>query len=142
MSLIVRALPLAMVVLATAGGAAKADGRLNSHPWDFQVHNRDIATSRATTMWQVERADGLGRGGMLSGSIGLGGGFGGVPGVGSVANMNVITVVVGDSSVVDVAVETEQGNSGQVSATATAITAIGAVIDAGATGANPPESRP
>lgn len=125
--------PLAFVIgcALLGGSAARADDRLNSHPWDYRVHGDVAATGRAVTMWQAERADRPG-GGFPGGPTASGGGFGGLPGVGSVANMNLITVVVGDNSVVDVAVEAEQQNSGALSANATAVTATGGLVEVGA----------
>lgn len=124
--------PLAFVIgcALLGGSAARADDRLNSHPWDYGVHGNVAATGRAVTMWQAEQA---GRpGGFLGGSTASGGGFGGLPSVGSVANMNLITVVVGDNSVVDVAVEAEQQNTGALSANATSVTATGGLVEVGA----------
>lgn len=126
--------PLALLICCTllGGSAAHADDRLNSHPWDYKVHGGVTATGRATMMWQVEQAGSAAS--FSSAALASNGGFGGLPSVGSVANMNLITVVVGDNSVVDVAVEAEQHNTGALSASATSVASTGGLVEIGAVG--------
>lgn len=126
MSLLHRA-PLALLIGCGAlVTAAHADDRFNARPWDYKVHGSATGPTRATLMWQAERTGASGWAGSASGS---GGALGGMPSVGSVANMNVVTVVVGDRSTVDVAVEADQRNTGAIKATA--VTATGATVNLG-----------
>jgi len=129
--------PLAFLIGCAVLGAvaAHADDRLNSHPWDFKVRGGAAATARASIMWQAEQSGGAG--GLSAAGLASGGGLAGLPSVGSVANMNLITVMVGDNSVVDVAVEADQQNTGALSATATAVTAVGDMVDVGRVGSAP-----
>lgn len=126
-----RQVPLALLVfggVVATSSLARASDRLNNHPWDYQVRGAASATHRATVMWQADQADGAaGQAGFAAGSAGTGG----LPAVGSVANMTLITVVVGDNSVVDVAVEAEQQNSGPLNANATSVVATGGIVDLG-----------
>ncbi|SRR5712692_2134655 len=109
---------------------AMADDFRNREPWDFKVRRNATATARATTMWQVDQ---LSRSSAPNNSAGQGSASGGAAGstagVSSVANMNVITIVVGDGGTADVAIETEQANQGKVDGTAVAIG--GGAIDIG-----------
>ena len=52
-----------------------------------------------------------------------------MPGVGSIANMNVVTVIVGDNSSATVAVEADQTNTGAIDATA--VSASGKTVTVG-----------
>jgi hypothetical protein len=114
---------LAGLAFADAATPALAEDVLNRHSWNFRVHNNPLSANRAATMWQVEH---LGGGGGVGAGVG-GAAAGSMPSVGSVANMNVITVVVGENGSADVAVEAEQQNLGDLDATA--ITSIGDDVD-------------
>ncbi|HJS10500.1 hypothetical protein [Sphingopyxis sp.] len=120
-----------MLALGTALSAwpAFAENPLNAHQWDFRVRRSPAAIARATTMWQVEQAARANGSGATTasapGSVGL-------PGIGSVANMNIVTVMVGNNSTVDVAVEAEQENHGEIDATS--VIATGNMVDIGQIG--------
>ena len=103
---------------------ASADDVVNSHPWDFKVHNTPVALAKAVT---VRDADHNRTGYGLGLSQASGSGF--PSGVVSVGNMNIVTVTVGDGSSADVAVEADQTNHGNIDATAVA--ASGTTVDIG-----------
>ena len=112
------------LAMAAAGGAQAADVR-NDHAWTFQVRNSTVAMARSSLMWQAEQ------GGSTASALGArtsaaAQGAGGLPGVGSIGNMNVITVVVGDGGSADLAVNADQQNLGDQSATA--VSAVGDTI--------------
>lgn len=120
------ALALGTALSALPAWPALADSTLNAHAWDFRVRRSPAAIARATSMWQVERVtDNKGSGGSAAGTAGSGA----LPSIGSVANMNIVTVVVGNDSTVDVAVEAEQENHGEIDATS--VIATGNSIDIG-----------
>jgi len=125
--------PTALILAAFAAqalcaGAAIADDFRNREPWDFKVRRSATATARASMMWQVEQ---LSRSNAQSAGAPQGAGSGGaaVSSVNSVANMNIITITVGDGGTADVAIETEQANHGTVDGTAVA--ASGDAVDIG-----------
>lgn len=103
---------LATTVLA-AMSSAEATETIRNHAWDYQVHGNISAMSRASLMWQAKQPRGAtsaSASGSSSGGI--------MPGIGAIANMNVVTVVVGDNSNATVAVEADQTNFGAIDATA------------------------
>lgn len=104
--------------------AAEAAETIRNHAWDYQVHGNIGAMSRASLMWQAKQprlSSSANASGLSSGGI--------MPGIGSIANMNVVTVVVGDNSKATVAVEADQTNSGNIDATA--VSASGKTITIG-----------
>ena len=120
-----------MLALGTALSAwpASAENALNVHQWDFRVRRSPAAIARAMAMWQVEQIAGANGSGISTASAS---GTGGLPSIGSVANMNIVTVMVGNGSTVDVAVEAEQQNHGEIDATS--VIATGNMVDIGQIG--------
>jgi hypothetical protein len=109
------------LVFMTSANAAET---IRNHAWDYQVHGSGGAMSRASLMWQAKQprlASNASASGLSTGGI--------MPGIGSIANMNVVTVVVGDNSEATVAVEAEQTNSGNIDATA--VSASGKTVTIG-----------
>jgi hypothetical protein len=105
--------------------SAPAAETIHNHPWDYQVHGTISAMSRAAMMLQTRQLRSPSFGGVAAGS-----GAGGImPGVGSIANMNVVTVIVGDNSSATVAVEADQTNTGAIDATA--VSASGKTVTVG-----------
>ncbi|HWK45041.1 MAG TPA: hypothetical protein VNT30_09985 [Stellaceae bacterium] len=125
---------LAVAAQALCGGVVMAGEFRNHEPWGFKVRGSAAATARASTMWQVEQMSQSNTPATTS-SATSGTASGGVAGAGtganvsSIANMNVITIVVGDGGTADVAIETEQANRGKVDGTAVAAT--GDAVDIG-----------
>lgn len=109
-----------------AGTAMAADFR-NREPWDYNVRSNVMALSRTSMIWQAQRAAATtvataatdaadaDTATTLATTGGIAGWF---PQINSVANMNIVTVIVGDGGVADVAVQAEQQNHGAIDATA------------------------
>lgn len=139
-------------LLATVPAASHADDFRNRTPWDFKVRRSTAATARAVTLWQVQQAantqaattstSGTGSSGqtastlstadVVSDPLAAATGTGALAGVRTTANMNIITIVVGEGGTADVAIETEQSNTGRIGGRATAVSG-GATIDLNAT---------
>ncbi len=103
--------------------AASGNDPVNQRPWDYNVHGSMSAMSRAALMLQAKQPRSLSSAGSSGSSSGI------LPGVGSIANMNVITVVVGEIGNAGVTTEADQSNTGRINATG--VSAKGQSVDIG-----------